>query len=83
MTKQGREEPNEAFNKLDELKKRWHQRLTFDRVCPVSTDCLPLSQSTSSQSSLLVLRRTQMPQRGVFPVGVVEALDVREDRHPR
>jgi hypothetical protein len=32
LTKQGREEPNEAFNKLDELKKRWHQRLTFDNL---------------------------------------------------
>ena len=30
-------------------------------VCPVSTDCLPLSHSASFHSSLLVLRGAQMP----------------------
>jgi hypothetical protein len=30
-------------------------------VCPASTDCLPLSHSTSSHSNLLVLSGAQMP----------------------
>jgi hypothetical protein len=30
-------------------------------VCPVSTDCLPLSHSTSSHSSFLVLSGAEMP----------------------
>ena len=35
-------------------------------VCPISTDCLPLSYSgTSSQSNFFVLRRAEMPQGGV------------------
>jgi uncharacterized protein YjbJ (UPF0337 family) len=52
-------------------------------VCPVFTDCLPLSHSASFHSSLLALRGAQMPQRGMPPSGVVEALDVLEDRRPR
>jgi hypothetical protein len=31
------------------------QPVLFDWVCPVSTDCLPLSHSTSSHSIFLVL----------------------------
>src|SRR5215204_4552435 len=49
-------------------------------VCPASTDCLPLSHSTSSHSSFLVLSGAEMPQCGMPPAGVVEALDVLEDR---
>jgi hypothetical protein len=49
-------------------------------VCPVSTDCLPLSHSTSSHSSFLVLSGAEMSQCGMPSVGVVEALDVLEDR---
>ena len=54
-----------------------------DWVRPVSTDCLALSHSTSSHPSFLVLSGAEMPQRGVSSVGIVEALDVLEDRHPR
>ncbi len=56
---------------------RWHW------VCPVSTDCLTLSHNSSFQSNPFVLCRTQMPQGGVSSPGVVEALDVLEDRGSR
>ena len=48
--------------------------------CPVSTDCLPLSHSTSSHSSFLVLSGAEMSQCGMPSASVVEALDVLEDR---
>src|SRR5215212_4799092 len=50
--------------------------------CPASTDGFILSHGDTSQSSLLVLNRAQMPQRGVPPFWIVEALDVLEDPHP-
>ena len=55
-------------------------RLMWD--CPVSTDCLPLRHGTSSHSSFLVLSGAEMSQCGMPSVGVVEALDVLEDRSP-
>src|SRR5215204_3488442 len=51
-------------------------------VCPVSTDCLPLSHGTSSQSNHFVICRAEVPERGVSASGVVETLDVLEDRCP-
>jgi hypothetical protein len=50
--------------------------------CPASADGSPLSHGSTSQSSLLVLDRAQVAQRGVPPTRVVEALDVLEDSHP-
>jgi hypothetical protein len=50
--------------------------------CPASTDCLPLSHSRSSHSSFLVLSGAAVFQSGVPSAGVVEALDVLEDRSP-
>ncbi len=58
-------------------------RSGYSWVCPVFTDCLPLSYSTSSQSNLFVLSGAEMPQGGVSPPQVVEALDVLKDRGPR
>src|SRR5829696_3804316 len=51
-------------------------------VCPVSTDCLPLSHGTSSQSNHFVICRAEVPECGVSASGVVETLDVLEDRRP-
>ena len=54
-----------------------------DWVCPVSTDCFPLSYGTSSQSNLFVVRRAEVPERGVSASGVVKTLYILENRHPR
>jgi hypothetical protein len=51
-------------------------------ACPAFTDCLPLSHSTSSHPSFLVLGGAEMPYCGVPSAGVVEALYVLEDRRP-
>lgn len=42
-------------------------------VCPVSTDCFPLSHSTSSHSSFLVLSGAEMSQAGMPPASVVRS----------
>src|SRR5215218_631094 len=63
-----------------QLNRDTHDYFVNNWVCPVSTDCLPLSHSTSSHSSFLVLSGAEMPQGGMPPAGIVEALDVLEDR---
>jgi hypothetical protein len=48
-------------------------RATALWVCPVSTDCLPLSRSTSSHSSFLVLSGAELSQCGMSSAGVVRS----------
>jgi hypothetical protein len=56
----GKEWANDPPEVSEELGLTWRWKVTanfffFNWVCPVSTDCLPLSHSPSSQSSLFVL----------------------------